>query len=161
MIFGAIALLLVALAFVAAELFIPTHGLLTILAVIASLCAIVMAFKTGVLVGLLFILAVFICGPVVFYFAVRIYPTTPMGKRVMLEQPAQGSTTAFQQESTRLEELEGQIGVAVTMLRPAGSIEIAGRRIDAMSDEDVIQPGTRVQVVQVTGLWKVFVKAAE
>jgi membrane-bound serine protease (ClpP class) len=44
------------------------------------------------------------------------------------------------------------------MLRPAGSVDVGGRRIDALSEAEVIDAGTRVEVVRVAGL-KVFVKS--
>jgi len=48
--------------------------------------------------------------------------------------------------------------VALTLLRPAGSIEIDGARIDAVSESEMLEAGTRVEVIKVIGL-KVIVKA--
>jgi membrane-bound serine protease (ClpP class) len=44
----------------------------------------------------------------------------------------------------------GQIGVAITQLRPAGIAEFGGTRHDCMSDGDFITAGTEVKVVQAT-----------
>ena len=52
------------------------------------------------------------------------------------------------------------MGRAVTMLRPAGSVEIGGRRYDCLSEAEVIDAGSAVEVVKVSGL-KVFVKKTE
>lgn len=158
MIVAAIVLLVVALAFVAAELFIPSHGILSICAVGAALASVVMAFRASPALGMLFALAIMVATPVVVYLAIKIYPNTAVGKRVMLDGGAGGVTAdAFARESARLAGLVGQEGVALTMLRPAGSIEIGGRRVDALSEAEVIDAGTRVEVVRVSGL-KVFVK---
>jgi membrane-bound serine protease (ClpP class) len=153
----AIVLLLVALGFIAAELFIPSHGILTGCAVLTALGSVVFAFKASPALGLLFALALLVATPFVIVAAVKIYPTTAVGKRVMLD--AKGAAAdAFARESAKLAGLVGHRGTAVTMLRPAGSVEIGGRRIDALSEAEVIDPGTKVEVVRVAGL-KVFVKS--
>ncbi len=157
MILAAVGLLLVALAFVAAELFVPSHGLLAIFAALAAVASVTFAYKANLGLGLVFTLVIFIAAPVVLFWAVRLYPKTSMGKKVMLEQPGTGE--AFLDQSAKLAALVGQAGVAVTLLRPAGSVEVLGQRIDALSEADVIEPGTPIEVVRVNGL-KVFVKAA-
>ena len=107
-----------------------------------------MALVIGVLV--------MVASPVVFYWAIKIYPRTAVGKKVLLDQPT-NTTSGFDEESAELAQLVGQQGVALTMLRPAGSIEIAGKLVDALSESEVIESGSRVEVIRVTGL-KVFVK---
>jgi len=54
-------------------------------------------------------------------------------------------------------ELIGVEGVALTDLRPAGSVEINGQRIDVIADWDYIERGKRVKVIRVEGI-KVVVK---
>jgi membrane-bound serine protease (ClpP class) len=45
----------------------------------------------------------------------------------------------------------GHTGVALTLLRPAGTIEIEGEHFDAISDGQYIPAGTKVKVVSVNG----------
>jgi membrane-bound serine protease (ClpP class) len=157
-ILGAILLLIAALAFVAAELFLPSHGVLAVVAAAAAVGSIVLAFMANAALGMLFAVVIFAATPFVIYLAVKLYPRTAMGRRVMLDAPAAGAAAdAFAAEAARRAALVGHRGVAVTLLRPAGSIEIAGRRIDALSEADVIEPGTAVEVLRTAGL-KVFVK---
>lgn len=65
---------------------------------------------------------------------------------------------------TRLEKDEGYVagqvdlvhlvdltGVALTPLRPAGTVEIAGRRLDVVTGGEYIPAGAKVQVVRVEG----------
>lgn len=158
MIPAAIALLLLALVLVVAELFVPSHGLLALFAAIAAISSVILASKVSTQVAIVFTVLIFVAAPFVFYWAIRIYPNTPFGKRVLLDEPAPASTEAFKTEAAKLEELVGQQGVAMTTLRPAGSIEIAGRLIDALSDSEIIPPGAAVEVIRVAGM-KVFVKA--
>lgn len=46
---------------------------------------------------------------------------------------------------------QGMVGVAMTPLRPAGTIDIDGERLDAVTEGGYIPPRTKVQVVEVTG----------
>jgi membrane-bound serine protease (ClpP class) len=43
----------------------------------------------------------------------------------------------------------GEVGVAVSEMRPGGECEFAGRRLEAYSDHGIISAGTRVQVVSI------------
>ncbi|MCF6286587.1 MAG: hypothetical protein L3K26_15535 [Candidatus Hydrogenedentes bacterium] len=45
----------------------------------------------------------------------------------------------------------GATGVVLTDLRPAGSIEVDGKRFDAVSDGDLIEEGGRIHVLEVHG----------
>lgn len=50
-----------------------------------------------------------------------------------------------------LDELIGKEGVAITSLRPAGAAEVGGKRVDVVTDGEMIDKGTRVEVVEVEG----------
>jgi membrane-bound ClpP family serine protease len=154
-IFAALALLLLALLLVTAELFLPSHGLLAIFAGIAALASVFIAYRVSPGLSIIFGVVIVIATPIVFYFAIKIYPSTSVGKRVLLDQPA--APPAFDEQSAKLQALVGRQAVAATTLRPAGIIEINGQRIDAMSESEIISAGTTVEIVQVTGL-KVIVK---
>jgi len=154
---AAILLLVAALACVAAELFLPSHGVLAICAAILALLSIIFAYRVYPALGILIAVAVVICTPIVFFYAIKLYPQTPMGKRVMLKSPSANIKDPFAEESQRLAQLVGQRAVAATMLRPAGTIEVDGQRIDAVSEAEVIAAGTAVEILRVSGL-KVIVK---
>ena len=53
--------------------------------------------------------------------------------------------------------LEGKEGKAITMLRPAGVVEIEGKRYDALTDGEFIEKGKKIVVTKVEG-GKIFVK---
>jgi membrane-bound serine protease (ClpP class) len=157
MIAGAIALLILAFALVAAELFVPSHGILTAFAVLAAVASVWLAYTQIPGLGLIFAVVLLLATPVVFYMAIKIYPSTAVGKKVLLHNPV-AANKGFEDEAAQLEPLVGRQGLALTLLRPAGAIEIDGRRIDAMAESDMIPAGTPVQVLKVSGL-KVIVKA--
>jgi membrane-bound ClpP family serine protease len=158
MLIGAILLLLLAFALVAAELFVPSHGVLTVFAAGAAIAAIWMAYRVTPGTALVFSVVLLVATPVVFYYAIKIYPTTAVGKKVLLDQPTAASTRAFGEESTQLEQLVGQHGIAASFLRPAGIVEVQGQRIDALSESEMIPAGAAVEIIRVSGL-KVIVKA--
>ena len=47
--------------------------------------------------------------------------------------------------------LPGKVGVVLTALRPAGSIEVEGRRLDVIADGAFIEQGAAVRVLSVHG----------
>ncbi|HUO07507.1 MAG TPA: NfeD family protein [Phycisphaerae bacterium] len=152
-------LLIAALACVAAELFLPSHGVLTLCAGLLALGSIIAGYRAHPVFGIGIGVAIVICSPIVFFWAIKLYPQTSMGKRVMLKSPPASVMDPFAAESQRLAGLVGQRAVAATMLRPAGTIELNGERIDAVSEAEVIVAGTEVEILRVSGL-RVIVKAA-
>ena len=154
MIVGAFLLLIAALGLIVAELYLPSHGILACCAGLFAIAAVVMAYIASPIVGMLCALAVIIVTPVVFVWAVKIYPRTPMGRKMVLQQPALPVDPARE----RMALLIGRQGTTMTMLRPAGAIDIDGQRIDCMSEAEVIPAGTPVEVIRITG-GRVIVKS--
>ena len=50
-----------------------------------------------------------------------------------------------------MEELVGQTGVSLTPLRPAGTVDIGGERIDVVTRGEFVLPGTEVEIIRVRG----------
>ncbi len=48
-------------------------------------------------------------------------------------------------------EYVGKTGVAISPLRPSGSIEIDGRKLDAVSEGDFIERDEQIKVIKVEG----------
>ena len=157
MLLGAILLLIAALALLAAELFVPAHGLLACLSITAAVAAVFLAFRHSPTAAFVVGMLVIVSAPLAFYGAAKIYPKSPVGKRVLLQQPK--ADPGFDHEAAELENLVGQRGVALTLLRPAGSVDIGGKIVDALSESEQIEAGREVEVIRVSGL-KVFVKHA-
>lgn len=62
--------------------------------------------------------------------------------------------------SDALDELMGKKGVAVTPLRPAGTADIGGERIDVVTRGEFVTPGVPVEIIQVRGS-RVVVRPSE
>lgn len=80
----------------------------------------------------------------------RFLPRLPFGKRLILQtelsSDAEGSSAP---ESDK--EWLGKSGTALSPLRPAGTAEIDGERVDVVSDGDFIEPGSPIVVTRVSG----------
>jgi membrane-bound ClpP family serine protease len=153
---GAILLLAAALALVASELFLPAHGLLAGLAAAAAVGAVVLAYWHSPLAAILVGILVLVASPFVFFGAAKIYPHSPVGRRVLLQKPK--ADPGFDDEAAALESLIGSRGITLTLLRPAGTVDVGGKVIDALSESDQIEAGSSVEIIRVSGL-KVFVKS--
>jgi len=139
----AIALVAAAVAFLVAELFLPSHGVLGIGGGLCALGAVAMLMQISVTLGLISAIILLVTAPLAIYVLLKTYPKTPAGKKVFLEQPQVSS------ESTHKEFL-GASGKTLTALHPAGIVEIDGRRIDCISEGDVIDAGKIILVVSVS-----------
>jgi len=147
----AVLLILVGLALAVMEIFIPNGGILAFLSVCSIVGAIIVAFRQGPVAGLA-ILGMAIVGlPVVVVLALKYWPHTRLGKRVMLGVPRSEDVLPDITEKRGLKDLVGQVGQAKSQMLPSGAVLIDGRTIDAMSEGVPIEPGQRVRVIEVRG----------
>lgn len=140
----AIILIVAAILFLVAELFLPTHGLLGIGSAVCAIAAVVMVMRINTMLGLLCAIALLIISPYAVYRLIKAYPSTPVGKRVLLAKPAVKDSPSVDAA------LLGATGKAITILRPAGVAEINGKRVDCVSEGDVIDAGRQVTVVSLS-----------
>ena len=82
---------------------------------------------------------------VISYLAIRYLPNSRWGRRLVLSTAIEGG--ALDQVSSEQIELVGCTGVTATELRPAGKVEVSGKRYDAVSELDYITAGKAVRVV--------------
>lgn len=137
------------LALVILEVFIPSGGLLGFLAFTALITSIVLAFMYDKAAGFGFLIAVMLALPATIVFALNRLPHTPIGRRMILDNP--DSKDVLPEGNQSLRELVGQVGKAKTKMLPSGAITIGKRSIDAVSEGTPIDPGQLVRVVEVRG----------
>jgi membrane-bound ClpP family serine protease len=85
---------------------------------------------------------------------VRYLPHLPFANRLLLhpqidENEAGGESAV--NPYPELSGLLGAIGVAATPLRPAGKVQFGDDFVDVVADGGYVQPGTRVQVIEIEG----------
>jgi len=136
--------------FAIAELFIPSAGVLSLLAGTSLVAAVVVAFLMGRTQGFLTLLGVVVFSPVAVYVAIRVWPHTPIARRLILTGP---SAIAKAGDLARLDpkSLEGRVGTVKTALRPAGRVVLDGRPIDCVTEGGLVDVGRKVKVLAVQG----------
>jgi membrane-bound serine protease (ClpP class) len=91
------------------------------------------------------------------FIAARYLPSIPFANRLILKPPGQPGAEGEEMEPpaetvrAELAALLGAIGVAATPLRPAGKVQFGERFVDVVAEGSFVQPGTRVQVVEIEG----------
>ena len=77
-------------------------------------------------------------------------PKTKLGSSFILGAQ-ESSQAGFKSSSEELERFTGKTGVAITPLRPAGTIEIDGVRLDVLTQGEFIEKGKKVEVIKIEG----------
>lgn len=144
-------LLAVAVALLIAEVFIPSGGIISVLSTLSILGAVVFAWQAwwysnpGAFWGFIGGMSLLLPGTVVVAF--YLWPSTPLGKRAILEAPAPHEVASFVEQEEKYRRMVGKIGETATSLNPAGIVRIDGQRVHCQSEGMIIDSGTRVIVV--------------
>ncbi len=150
LIFWAIALLLLGLCMMILEVFVPSGGVLSFLALALIIAAVVVAFMDGFKSGTIMLMTVAICVPILIWSAVQLWPHTPIGKLILTKRPAHPDDVLPKTEAYfGLNDLIGKRGVAISKMLPGGLVMIAGRKYDALSNGLAIERDQVVQVIDV------------
>jgi len=151
----AILLLIAGIVLMAAEAMIPSGGLLGVLAGIAFIASLILAFQESPGTGFLFLAIAAVCVPTAVILGLNILPKTPIGKRLILEPPTPTSDSLSQNFASVAEQdfsqLLNKTGKTVTPLRPSGAIEIDDQRYSAVAEGDLIDDDVEIVVIKVEG----------
>lgn len=147
----AVLLLISGLAIAALELFIPSAGLLGLVAAGAVVAALVMAFLDGPMTFIIFSVVTVIVLPLGVTIALKSWPHTPIGRRLMLAAPSSDEVLPASNSRNELHDLIGEVVEAKCDMLPGGAIEYNGRTIDALSEGMAIDAGQQVVVLRVDG----------
>ncbi len=143
-------LVVVGLALVLLEVFVPSGGVLGLLAVLALGAGVVTAFvEQGAMVGMGVLAGTLLAVPAVLMLAFRWFPSTPIGRRVLPPPPSADDVLPDLSLRQRLRSLVGRRGRAASELVPWGSVEIDGDSFEALSEGGPIAPDMPVEVVAV------------
>ena len=147
----AILILILGLMLLIAELFLPSGGVLGLLAAAALVGSVLLAFRSGSREGMVFMLLLAVAIPAVIGFGLQLWPKTPLGRRMLLARPKPEEFDPQDQHDHELSMLVGKVGRTITQLRPAGMTEFDGRRVDTIAEGMIIDAGTLVRVIGVQG----------
>ena len=131
-----------------AEVFIPSGGLITILAVFCVIGGVVACFYINTFVGFLGIIVAMIMIPGVLYLTYRILPNTRFGKNVTLAPPERQQGDGVP-DTIRLKEMLGEIGIVISPLRPVGMCNFSGQRLECVAESGYVDKGKKVKVIKI------------
>ena len=149
----------IALLLILIEIFVPSGGLLGLLAAVALVGSIVAFFVYDTTWGITALLLDLVMIPIVIIFGFKVWMNSSFGRRIVLggttepmddpEGAAARAERARRERVAQLEVLIGAHGVTETPLRPVGTVRIAGQRVDAMAEGTIIGAGVDVVVTTV------------
>lgn len=132
---------------IGAEIFIP-GGILGLIGGFALMGAVVTAFVFfGPVVGGYTAGIIIVLVGVVIALWIKFFPKTWLGKKMTVSNnlhDAKGTETG-------IESLVDAEGVTTSDLRPSGYAEFEGRRVDVITEGEMISKGTQVRVIQIEG----------
>jgi len=151
----AILALAVALMLLVAEIFIPSGGIIAVLALLSLGSAIWAAWlawwDTNPGLWWSYIAGVVILIPTTLGFAVKFFPNTTWGKKIIHEVPTLDEVTGFKEETEHLRSLLGKVGKTQTLLNPSGFVLVDGERLNCESLGMIIESQVDVEVIAVEG----------
>lgn len=145
----AYALIFIGLLLLAAELFLPTAGILGVLGTAAVITGVTIAFQYSSTQGVVAMIVVVVLVPSVGPLLMAYVPRTPLGRRFFLATPSEDDTIASMPVNLELEQLRGRYGKTLSPLRPSGVADFDGRRVDVMSEGTLVEAGRWVKVMEV------------
>jgi membrane-bound ClpP family serine protease len=144
----AVFLYFICAALVIAEIFVPSGGLLSVLALVCLGGGIAMFFRYSPIAGWIGVGIAAVMIPAVLIFAYKLFPKTRFGKSVTLTPPERPQGDAVP-DTEALKKLLGAVGVVMTPLRPVGMCDFAGRRVECVAESGYVEKGKKVKVIDV------------
>ncbi len=142
-----ILLQMIALLVIAAEIFIPSFGLLTLIALTLFAYSLYLAFTTiSATAGMVFLGLDITLVPLLLILGMKLLARSSLSLKRELSR--REGVVSQQQEIASYLHMKG---LSVTDLRPAGIAEIQDRRLDVVTDGEYIEAGTPIVVTEVTG----------
>jgi membrane-bound serine protease (ClpP class) len=146
-----IALVMLALLLIVAEVFIPSGGMISLVAAAVAIAGIVCLFKVDWRWGLAGSGTLLVLGPAAFFFALQLMPSTKVGRRILFGESEVEKPVLPPDTRTEFEALIGMEGVALTDLHPVGVIRVKDQRLDALAEVSYVKAGQTVKIVSVEG----------
>jgi membrane-bound ClpP family serine protease len=151
----AVMMALLTLFLLVAEFFIPSGGLISVVALLCGTISVWGAYKawaeTSPVIWWAYLILFFSLIPAALGTVLVILPKTKYGRKLLLEPTPAGETRAYLQERRELEKLVGKRGKTATLHTPGGFVVVENRRFHSESEGLLIEPDTLVEVVATSG----------
>ncbi|MEN8149001.1 MAG: NfeD family protein [Planctomycetota bacterium] len=143
-----IGLLTLSFALAIIEVFIPSFGALAIMSLSSLVGAIWFGFQEGPVLGWTLAGTAAVGMPTLLVMSFKIFPKTKLGKHMILSAPESHPEPATRSDRT---DLVGKEGVARSALRPSGTAEFDGERLDVVTRGELVDTGTRIRIIENRG----------
>lgn len=138
------------------EVFIPSGGIIGLLAAIAVVTGVVLLFQVNTTLGLISAIVCIVAIPFVIAAMMKLWPNTPLFRLLVLRGPEGESEEPVRQTPRVIPEAAdlkvGDEGTTETYLRPVGICRINGKRVECIADGDLIPAGKAVRITHIDGL---------
>jgi membrane-bound serine protease (ClpP class) len=143
-------LLIVGLALVFLEMFVPSAGLLGFISAGCIVLSVALAYYyEGPITGTIFLGISAVLTPLALFMALRWYPHTALGRLVMPLPPTPEEVLPMPEITGEFRRLRGQVGKAVTPLLPGGTVKVEGKIYHALAEAEAIDRGDLILVVRI------------
>lgn len=136
------------LLFIVAEVLLPSFGMFGAAATMCLLGSIGWAYSIDSSFGTTLLVAAVVLVPAFLVFGLRLFPKSVLGRRFTARGYSFDDGRAVDRRDSGL---AGKRGVVESQLRPAGIARIDGRRVDVVSRGELIEAGTPILVIEVSG----------
>lgn len=147
----AVVLLGVAVVLFFVEIIVPSGGIIGVFSAVSLVMGIVMLFRINTVLGLVGAMVSLIAAPFLFFFALKLWPSTPIAQMLLLKD-TRASTHEGDHPADASTAIVGLEARALTDLRPVGTCLINGQRRECLAVGGVIRAGATVRVVSATGM---------
>jgi len=134
-----------------AETFVPAGGIVGVGGFVLIVIGVVTSYVyQGSTVGTIFLTASVIGTPALLILAFKVFPRTYVGRRLILSE-SQLQEKGYVSHADRYAALLGKEGIAVTPLRPVGTMKLGNDKFSVVTEGDMIEQGATVKVIAVEG----------
>ncbi|HBG25783.1 MAG: hypothetical protein A2Y10_02185 [Planctomycetes bacterium GWF2_41_51] len=150
MIIIAIILFLLCAILLVAEVFVPSFGLISLLALGCLAGGLAIFFKISPAAGWTGVVVAVIMVPTTLVFAYKIFPKTSFGKTVTLDGPKKTRGEGVP-DAEHLSTLLGKTAIVISPLRPVGMCDFEGAKLECVAESGYVEKGKTVKVIKVDG----------
>ncbi|MCA9127832.1 MAG: hypothetical protein KDB22_12135 [Planctomycetales bacterium] len=143
----ALLLYFVALALAVLDLLVPSGGMLAVLAGAGALASVLFGFQAGPTMGKVMLTTVIVSVPAFVFVAIRVWPHTPIGRRVILGLPKSETTERASSGQLDLAQVSGRVFRAEYPMMPEGQLRISHRVFNVVAEVGFIEPGQCFEIV--------------
>jgi membrane-bound serine protease (ClpP class) len=131
-----------------AEIFLPSGGLLAVCVAGCITGGVIIFFQHSMAAGWIGVVTALVMIPCVIVGAFKILPKTRLGRSTTLEPPKRELGDGIP-DTAKLKELMGATGVVITPLRPVGTCDFSGHRVECVAESGYVEKGKKVQVIKI------------